>query len=518
MATRRKPSAPQLLDEVRIASVTCPGGWPLSMPQTVSREALHALIAREAMRWTYVLRSRKRWVGGSRARERNEEEARAALLGIGIGKAELLDLARSDRIVVRIPHVRETLHWESRIFPWEYVLAAATRDQRIQPASGGKARALTVMRELQVQTPLQRPLPDPKTLFASGLRAFFVECLPSELRENWSLGHEQARLRAALPEATHWQVLSYPTLDELRQAVARHQPQLIHFAGLDSHQGLRELRTCLGPRALVDLGPQRAPVSPATTTTAEGETVQYLPSGLQLVDDVIADRRVMVDGVLLRGLGLADNEEPDAVGSNGQLPLPGAGTRPGAGAGRHRTYLAFLVSFSQWNTAARVAAWWPKRADALAAVGFQDAFDDALAEFVHATLYAELLAGGWNLPEPSSAPGWQYANCRNRSTPPASRCGPARAAGPAGDARAAGSVPAAAAGAGAQDPGCGSTSSLRGAQLRSAAQRAAAVRKFILECDLPGDDVLVDVDVAVRMGTETHATSASCRCATSSSH
>ena len=99
MATRRKPSAPQLLDEVRIASVTCPGGWPLSMPQTVSREALHALIAREAMRWTYVLRSRKRWVGGSRARERNEEEARAALLGIGIGKAELLDLARSDRIV-----------------------------------------------------------------------------------------------------------------------------------------------------------------------------------------------------------------------------------------------------------------------------------------------------------------------------------------------------------------------------------------------------------------------------------
>lgn len=505
MATRRKPSAPQLLDEVRIASVTCPGGWPLSMPQTVSREALHALIAREAMRWTYVLRSRKRWVGGSRARERNEEEARAALLGIGIGKAELLDLARSDRIVVRIPHVRETLHWESRIFPWEYVLAAATRDQRIQPASGGKARALTVMRELQVQTPLQRPLPDPKTLFASGLRAFFIECLPSELRENWSLGHEQARLRAALPQATHWQVLSYPTLDELRQAVARHQPQLIHFAGLDSHQGLRELRTCLGPRALVDLGRQRAPVSPATTTTAEDETVQYLPSGLQLVDDVIADRRVMVDGVLLRGLGLADNEEPDAPSAAmvsypclvraQDLALALAGTG----------HTAFLVSFNQWNTAARVAALMVAERAALAAVGFQDAFDDALAEFVHATLYAELLAGGWNLPEafkrtwlavrelPQSVDAtgitlWAGAPLLGQPATP----------------RAAGSVPAAAPLELARKPrvrvDIKPYEELNYAVLHNA---QPLFEKFILECDLPGDDVLVDVDVAVHMGTET---------------
>ena len=125
-------------------------------------------------------------MGGSRAREHNEEEARSALRDIGIDAPQLDDFVASTEVVVRIPYTgQEEVHWESRIFPWEYVLAAATRERRLRAKGDQKAQAgkladgdgatrpvaLTVMRELQVQTAWASPRPDPATLFAGGVRA-----------------------------------------------------------------------------------------------------------------------------------------------------------------------------------------------------------------------------------------------------------------------------------------------------------------------------------------------------------
>lgn len=513
MAESRKSNPPKPLNEVRIASETKLDGWPLSMPLALSPADAQALIAHEAQRWTYVLRSRRRWVGDSRARERNEEEARVALAGVGIDQTAFDDLANSERIVVRIPYVGEVKHWESRIFPWEYVLAAATRERRIQLSGGDRPRALTVMRELEVQLPATRPLENPNTLFADGLKVLFVECLPTELREQWSLTSEKDRLRACLPEGTDWQVLTFPTLEELRSVVAVKKPQLIHFAGLDSHQGLRELRIQLGQQAKIDVGPQRMATQPSTTSV--DDDAAPLPSGLLLVEEVIADRRLMVDGVLLRGLSrdqrsiLGESTSGKPVGkASDKISYPclvrAQDLAVQLAASGHT---AFLITFNLWNTAARVAPMVVAERAALASVGFQDVFDDALAEYVYAMLYAELLSSGWNLPEafrntwlavrklPESVDAtgitlWAGAPV----LPPDGRVGAASDE----DALAPDQAP--------KPPKALVTVEIKPfGELNYAVLHNAQplFEKFVLECDRPGDDVRVDVDVAVHMGAET---------------
>lgn len=102
-----------------------------------------------------------------------------------------------------MPYRREAEGWEGRIFPWEYVLVAATREPR-RAASDGP-RPLTVIRELQVQRPRGpgRWLPlehEAVDLPPAGeLRVLFVNTLPSELREHWTVADELANLRRVLP-------------------------------------------------------------------------------------------------------------------------------------------------------------------------------------------------------------------------------------------------------------------------------------------------------------------------------
>ncbi|RZA30800.1 MAG: hypothetical protein EOP02_00270 [Proteobacteria bacterium] len=506
MSKNASASWEEPINEVRLATHGQLKGWPLHMPDGTPTCDAQALIAEEAMRWTYKLRSRKRWVGGSRARERNEEEARAALQQIGIGALQLDDIVDSGEVVVRIPYAgQEEMHWESRIFPWEYVLSAATRERRLNhraehqsrigasPYSEGSSRAmgLTVMRELQVQTEWVSPRPDPQTLFAAGMRALFVECLPPELREHWDLERERARMRSALPANVEWQNLVYPSLDDLRSKVAVFRPQLIHFAGVDSHQGLRELRLHVGAEALVQVDiPSQEP------------GVLSHSQQLVLVDTVLCDGRLKLDGVLLR----SDTAEIVAERTNALDTSSRSFPRLVSAqvlaqqlmASRH---VAYLVSFNVWNTAARVAPMVVAERAALAAVGFQDAFDDSLAEWVHASIWTELIVSGWNLPvafrrmwsavrelpEPVDATGitlWAGAPILGGSAladvvPPKSVVldTPQRVR-----------------------VDVKPLPELNYAVLHNA---QPMFERFVLECDRPDDELRVDVEVEVHMGLET---------------
>jgi hypothetical protein len=170
------------------------------------------------------------------------------------------------------------------------------------------------------------------------------------------------------------------------------------------------LRDQLGVDALVDLGPPRD-CSPAGGASSPGVP---LPHGLQRVADVTADSRLMVDGLLLRGESQTSPRTQGAmqVAAAAQAGAPAAGPgMPDASGGREapqpRSYpqlvpahdlaralrdsghCAWLVTFNVWNSAARLAPLVVGERGALAALGFQDAFDDALAEFVHATAAGE---------------------------------------------------------------------------------------------------------------------------------
>ena len=457
------------LHEVRLATPARPDGWPLHMPEGVTAEAAQRLVAAQALRWTYVLRSRRRWVEGSRARERNEQEARAALAAIGVHEAALRDLGAAARIVVRIPYRAEEALWEARIFPWEYVLAAATREQRLQRGGGSRPCPLTVMREIvRMQAAAPAP-PDTSALRAGGVRLLFVECLPAELREHWSLQAEKARIQATLPAGSQWRVLGDPTLPALVEELRAWRPQLVHFGGLDNHQGLRELRLHFGADAQVDDAGDGATAAPV------------------LVDELLASDQLIVDGVMLRG--------PSG------LPQPVHFqhlARAMAGSG-HQPY---LVTLNLWNTAARVAPLLVAEGGALAALGFQDAFDDSLAEFVHAALYERLLAGGWNLPQ-AFEQTWALVRELPESVDAtgitlwaaAPLLPPAGVAAPAPGVAAVAAVPAAP----RIDVDVRPHPELNYAVVHNAQPLFQA---FVLECDRPGEDVQVDVEVAVHMGSE----------------
>ena len=469
------------------------------------------------MRWTYVLRSRRRWVSESATREQNELAARAALAQLGIGEAELERLATSDRAVVRIPWTGdEELHWESRILPWEYVLAAATRQHRRRAPENGRSRPLTVMRELRLLTPANPTPPQPENLFAHGMTGLVVECLPPELREHWDLESEYERLRK-VPDV-RWRILSWPTPEELSAAVADMRPHFVHFAGLDSHQGLRELRRHLGPDSRVDLGAFSQATDAEDSDNAqagEGEAV----FGVQRIEDVVANRHLAVDGILLRGSPYVMNSAP--APDNAATALEG---RLGP---RMRSYprlvqahelgrilassghCTYFVSFNLWNSAARIAPLVVAERGALAAMGFQDAFDDGLAEYVHGLMYEEIRYSNgdiplafenmWkavrNLPESVDATGitlWAGS--------------PLLARHALADVKATTSASAHE----GRLPTASETSQVRVSvkpfpELNYAVLHNARplFEQFVLECDKPGPQIEVDVEVSVHLGLET---------------
>src|SRR5262249_5983902 len=137
-------------------------------------------------------------------------------------------------VEVVVPYEREEEGWEARIFPWEYVLAAATREAR-------RGQPLTVVRRLQTSS--ARAVRKP-----SALRVLYVESAPGQLRQDYSFDTERALVQSSLkPKA--WKELLTPTLAQLQSAAAKFKPDVVHLAGFDSHQGLTLLGEDHDPNA-----------------------------------------------------------------------------------------------------------------------------------------------------------------------------------------------------------------------------------------------------------------------------
>ncbi|MFG6414507.1 hypothetical protein ACG02S_11435 [Roseateles sp. DC23W] len=480
----------QLLEGVRVAghALGAAGGddvalrgLPLHAVASDEAGRIYPLMAQEAQRWTYVLRSRQRWVNDARAREQQQADARATMDRLGLGAEDLRTLAAKSTLVVRVPFQHEAVGWEGRIFPWEYVLAAATREQRL--GASGRPSPLTIIRELQVQREEGDrwvPMPRGAVSLPNPLRVMFVNTLPTELREHWCIDEELAQFRRSLPAGlTELRVLDYPSADELTEALRQHRPQLLHFAGMDSHQALRELSTIQGEAAWVE--------------AVQWDAAQGLLRGqgqFQRAAEIIGDTKRMVDGLLLRG----------SDGLPQLLPAQTLGhllARAGAP--------VYLTIFNVWNSSARLAPMLIAEGVTLASIGFQDAFDDSLAEFTLAQLRRWLFDTGFDLPEafrrsweevrslPESvdatgvtlwvgAPVFVDAATRARHQEAAQRK-------PGGDA-----VPSA-------EVRCEIEPfpELNYAVLHNA---QPLFKRFVLACDLPEQAEPLDVDVAVHMGAE----------------
>lgn len=321
-------------------------------------------LAAEAMRWTYVLRTRQRWLDKGGASQAHEADAAATLRDFGLSDAKLQTIARADRVVVRMPFASEAEGWAGRIFPWEYVIAAATRRWRL-----GSNHHFTVMRQLAVERKPKAPRWDRQS--EPGMRMLFVQSAPADLSLNWEFDNERQRVRHAMGLApitdesnARFRSLNSPTLQQLRDAVAAFQPDMIHLTGFDNMQGLRALRS---------VGTIDAPVQ-----------VSDRPFKTEALSTLLGDKKGVHDGFLLAG----DHGGVHAVGAQALAQALSA-------QGRHQAY---CIGVSVENSAARTAAMMVAEGASLASIAFQDSVDNALSNYFFELLYSSLSQNPWRLP------------------------------------------------------------------------------------------------------------------------
>ena len=184
-------------------------------------------IERLALKWSYSLRNRERWVGRPDLLEKHRAEIKEVAERAGLKGAVLAEVAQSDLVEISIPFTSEEDDWALRIMPWEYLIATATRDLR--------KGAVTVVRHLRTAH-AKSPLRAPK-------RWLHVESAIGKLRTSFDFSSERNLVDQAAETAhVKKERLCDPDLASLEAVLtAVKDDEVVHISGFDSHQGLQEL-------------------------------------------------------------------------------------------------------------------------------------------------------------------------------------------------------------------------------------------------------------------------------------
>jgi hypothetical protein len=179
-----------------------------------------------AMYWEYVLRNRIRWALNERAAKSVIDRGIRALAILGIDAGRLSEIAKAGVVEIDIPYTGEGVAWEVRIFPWEFLLFAATENER----NG----SLIVLRHVCCRD-------EGKLLPRPPRRLMVVESAPAEFGEIYSFSSERRLVQSNL-NLDKVTCPKNPTLDELDSRVKTVKPDVIHLAGFDSHQSEQLLK------------------------------------------------------------------------------------------------------------------------------------------------------------------------------------------------------------------------------------------------------------------------------------
>ena len=213
------PKAPRAVSAPMAVRLVTPAG-AIDLPWPASESEKHRKLQQQAMKWANVVRNRARWMDNERSAAQQDENARAFLEFLGLTKPQREQIGAAGSVCVAIPYTREDVGWEARILPWEFILPAATRDERSGP--------LVVTRSLIHRRPRRA---------ATYGKVLFVESAPGLLANDWDFEDERRLVKQNSKAATFKPLVS-PSLSELSSFVAKFKPHIIHLAGFDSHQGL----------------------------------------------------------------------------------------------------------------------------------------------------------------------------------------------------------------------------------------------------------------------------------------
>ena len=236
--------------------------------------------------------------------------------------------------------------WEGRVFPWEFVVSAATRSLR------RRGEPLAVLRQLQhADSPRRMTVRAPT-------KVLYVESAPGPLANAYSFESERSLLKANFENAAFtWSELRNPTSAQLREEIVGKSPDVIHLAGFDIHQGSRLLSSEQG-RGL------RGVVSTVLKATRSLAEVSSAADGYVMADDKEGFVGILAPD--LAAILTAGKDKP------------------------------VLVSCNIWNSARRICPLIVANG-ASSAIGFQDSFDDGVVEAFFSTLYRSWREAEWNL-------------------------------------------------------------------------------------------------------------------------
>lgn len=289
-----------------------------------------------AMKWSYIVRNRRRWEQEAHL-EDVTVRARGALEALGVTGEQLQRMARAGTLEVVCRFKTESEGWAGRVMPWEFMLSGATREQRWR-----ENRRLVVLRHLvRPDGPASRDGPWTGLVVISN---------PKEVEAEWDFGGERDLVSRVLRDAgaQSVEVLMTPTIAKIEAAVEEHQPNVIHVAGADIHQGVERL---------------------GLSTDALGVREPKLEAQRRHWR-----RHRVGDGMLVT----------DAEGETKAATYEEVARALNAGAAAPE-----LVFFNLFNSAARMAAL-TVAGGARAAIGFQDVVDNRFAE-----RFIEQFFGSW---------------------------------------------------------------------------------------------------------------------------
>jgi hypothetical protein len=179
------------------------------------------LLQEVSIFWSYVVRTRDRWISDENAYLSLVQQVQQRLEQWEIRGDALAALARADFVEVQIPARSDHGGWAARTLPWESLIAAATHPYPKE--RGGPV----VFRHLVSD---HRPtLRQPRNLL-------FVQSAPGRLSETYDFDEERKLVQTnsglkPLP------VLKDPTRNELASRISADRPDVVHFTGIDLHQG-----------------------------------------------------------------------------------------------------------------------------------------------------------------------------------------------------------------------------------------------------------------------------------------
>jgi hypothetical protein len=176
-------------------------------------------LKRLAVIWSQVIRNRERWSKPGGPGDELVSASREVFKSMGMTEEQLSAIATARLIEVSAPYVGADDGWESRVFPWEAMLSAATK-----PIRGDDT--LWVLRHLERVKSDARTLADAKLLY--------VQSLPRALRE-WNFDVEQQRVLTNLSLLEARTAINTPRA-ALADLIKRECAGVIHFAGFDTWQ------------------------------------------------------------------------------------------------------------------------------------------------------------------------------------------------------------------------------------------------------------------------------------------